>query len=228
MTTGLHWSEEVPYDHPENDEVQMTYSQDPVKYVLSKPLKKKPGKKFNYNGGTTQVLAEIIVRSSKIPLDQFAKENLFDPLGIVNFEWSKYSVWNGADVFAAASGLRLTSRDMMKIGLLYRNKGYWNKRQIISSKWVRESFAERIEFSSAVAEGNDAYGYQFWMWSDLILDNKFKMIAARGNGGQNIYLDLKNDIIIVTTAGNYNKWDIINDPYVLLRDEIYPLILAKK
>ena len=53
------------------------------------------------------------------------------------------------------------------------------------------------------------------------------MIAAIGNGGQNIYLDLKNDIIVVTTAGNYNKWDIKNDPYALLRNEIYPLILNK-
>jgi hypothetical protein len=63
------------------------------------------------------------------------------------------------------------------------------------------------------------------MWPDQILDNNFKMIAAMGNGGQNIFWDLKNDIIVVTTAGNYNKWDIKNDPYMLLRNEIYPSLL---
>ena len=228
MTTGLDWNEDVPYNNPENDEVLMTYSQDPIKYVFSQSLAVLPGEKFNYSGGATQVLAEIIVRSSKTPLDQFVQEHLFNPLGIKKFEWTKYSVWKGADEFAAAGGLRLTSRDLMKIGLLYRNKGKWNNLQVLPEEWINESFKKRIEFPSTVADGNDAYGYQFWMWPDFILNNEFKMIAAIGNGGQNIYWDLKNDIIVVTTAGNYNKWDIKNDPYALLRNEIYPLILNSK
>ncbi len=227
MTTGLSWNENVPYDNPDNDEFRMTSSKDPVKYVLSQPLETKPGVKFNYNGGATQVLAEIIVRSSKTPLDKFVKEYLFDPLGIETFEWVKYSMWEGADTFAAASGLRLTSRDLMKIGLLYRNNGKWNGKQIIPSQWILESFSNKIEFPSNVTDGNDAYGYQFWMWPDSILNNEFKMVAANGNGGQNIFWDLKNDIIVVTKAGNYNKWDSKNDPYALLRNEIYPLILKK-
>lgn len=228
MTTGIEWKEDVPYDHAENGEYQMTHSEVPVEYVLSRPLGSAPGEKFNYNGGTTQVLAKIIERVSSTRLDQFATENLFGPLGIERFEWSKYSVWEGSDEFAASSGLRLTSQDLMKIGLLYRNKGYWKGDQIISAEWVKESFTQRVKFPSAVTKGNDAYGYQFWMWAELMLDIPFKMIAARGNGGQNIYWDLKNDIIVVTTAGNYNDWDVKKDPYVLLRDEIYPLILDKE
>jgi CubicO group peptidase (beta-lactamase class C family) len=225
MMTGLDWNEDLSYDNPENDEFKMTYSKDPVLFVLNKPLNHKSGETFNYNGGTTQVLAKIIERASKMPLDTFVKKYLFDPLEIEKFEWIKYSFWKGNDEFAAASGLRLTSRDMMKIGLLYGNEGKWNKRQVISSQWVKESFAQRIEFPSAIAEGNDAYGYQFWMWSDDILDNELKIVAAIGNGGQTIFWDLQNDIIVVTTSGNYNKWGIKNDPYALLRNEIYPLIL---
>lgn len=74
----------------------------------------------------------------------------------------------------------------------------------------------------------DAYGYQFWMWPENILNNKFKMIAAIGNGGQNIFWDLKNDIIVVSTAGNYNNWNTKSDPYALLRNEIYPITLNNK
>lgn len=228
MSTGLSWNEDVPYNNPENAETKMSSSENPVEYVLTQPLETKPGTKFNYSGGATQVLAEIVVRSSKTPLDEFVKEHLFDPLGIEKFEWTKYSVWKGADTFAAASGLRLTSRDLMKFGLLYRNKGNWNGKQIVPSQWVLESFSEKIEFPSKVANGNDAYGYQFWIWPDSILNNEFKMVAAIGNGGQNIYWDFKNDIIIVTTSGNYNTWDIKNDTYALLRNEIYPLILNDK
>lgn len=228
MTTGMKWSEEVPYDKPENDEVQMTYSPDPIQYVLSKPLKSSPGKKFNYNGGTTQVLAEIVARTSNNHIDQFAKQHLFDPLGIVHFEWSKYSVWEGSDAFSAASGLRLTSRDLMKLGLLFRNKGSWDGQQIISANWVQESFQQRIEFPSAITKSKDAYGYQFWMWRDQIMGNPVRMIAARGNGGQNIYWDLKNDIIVVSTAGNYNNWKIKKNAYILLLNDVYPVVLNKK
>ncbi|SFZ91858.1 CubicO group peptidase, beta-lactamase class C family [Flaviramulus basaltis] len=225
MSTGLIWNEDVPYDNPKNNETQMSSSEDPIKYVLSQPLETKPGIKFNYNGGATQILADIIVRSSKTPLYKFVEKHLFNPLGISTFEWTKFSAWKGSDTYAAASGLRLTSRDLLKFGLLYRNNGKWNGKQIIPSEWITESFSEKIEFPSRVADGNDAYGYQFWMWPDSILNNNFKMIAAIGNGGQNIYWDLKNDIIVVTTAGNYNKWDLKNDAYALLRNEIYPLIL---
>ncbi len=225
MATGLSWNENIPYDNPQNDEIQMSSSENPVEYVLSRPLETRPGIKFNYNGGATQVLSEIIVRSSKMSLDKFVKDYLFDPLGIKSFEWTKYSAWKGSDTYAAASGLRLTSRDLLKFGLLYRNNGKWNALQIVPSNWVRESFYEKIEFPSNVASGNEAYGYQFWIWRDSILNEEFQMIAAIGNGGQNIFWDLKNDIIVVTTAGNYNKWDIKNNPYALLRNEIYPIIL---
>jgi len=225
MTTGLSWNENVPYNNPENDEIQMTYKVDPIRYVLEKQLDTIPGKKFNYNGGATQVLAEIIERSSNTSLDKFVKNHLLIPLGIEHYQWTKYSVWGGSDKFAAAGGLRLTSRDLMKFGLLYRNKGMWNKKQVIPKDWISESFDPKIEYPSEVTEGIEWYGYQFWIWPDQFQDDEFIMNAALGNGDQNIFWDLKNDVIIVTTAGNYNKWDISNDSYTLLKEHIYPLVL---
>ena len=53
------------------------------------------------------------------------------------------------------------------------------------------------------------------------------MVAAIGNGGQNIFWDLKNDLIVVTTAGNYNNRSIKNDPYALLKNEVYPIVFYK-
>ena len=224
MTTGLQWNERVPYDHPENDEIQMTYSDDPIQYVFSKRLENNPGTTFNYNGGATQVLAKIVEKTAGMPIDQFVKTRLFHPLGITGYEWNKFSAWNGADEFAAPSGLRLKSRDLLKIGLLYRNYGTWNDQEILTEKWVRESFSKKIEFPSDVTSGNDAYGFQFWMWPDNLLNTEIQIVAANGNGGQNIFWDLKNDLIIVTTAGNYNKWDIENDSYAILRKYIYPAL----
>lgn len=224
MTTGLEWNENYDYDNPDNDEIRMASDKNPIKFVLKKPLETSPGIKFNYNGGATQILAEIIERASKTSIDLFANAYLFMPLGIEKFEWNKFSKWNGADKFAAPSGLRLTSLDLMKIGLLYRNKGKWKDVQVLTQEWIVKSFTPQIEFPSNVAMGNDSYGYQFWIWNDFLLGKEISIVNANGNGGQNIYWDLENDIIIITTAGNYNNRDIENDTYAVLRNHIYPAI----
>ena len=118
MSSGLVWNEEVPYDNPQNSEIRMIRSSNPVEYVLSQPLEFQPGVSWKYNGGTTQLLAAIIEKATGKKVDQFAKEYLFQPLDIKQFEWAKYP---DTDQPAAASGLRLRPRDLVKFGLLYSN-----------------------------------------------------------------------------------------------------------
>ncbi|HZI54530.1 MAG TPA: serine hydrolase, partial [Chitinophagaceae bacterium] len=74
MSSGLVWNEEVPYDNPENSEIKMIRSPNPVEYVLSQPMNAAPGKVWKYNGGTTQLLAAIIEKTTGKKIDQFAKE----------------------------------------------------------------------------------------------------------------------------------------------------------
>lgn len=224
MTTGLDWNERIPYTSGENDEVQLSNSKNPIEYILSKDLVDSTERLFNYNGGATQVLAHIIEKTSNIPIDEFAKKHLFSPMGINNFEWQKY---HGSGKISAASGLRLTSRGLLKIGLLYRSKGLWDGQQIISRKWVEDSFKKHVTYPSMYYDGDDYYGYQFWIWDDKIGNQEFKVVSANGNGDQNIYWDIKNDLIIVNTAGNYNNWDIENTFYNLVKNEIYPLLGLK-
>jgi hypothetical protein len=38
MTSGLKWNEEVPYDNPENSEIQMINSRDGIGFILSSEL----------------------------------------------------------------------------------------------------------------------------------------------------------------------------------------------
>ncbi len=221
MTTGLDWKEDIPYSDPENDELQMYYAENPVEYVLSKAVVDYIGTAFNYCGGATQVLAKIVEKSSGTPILEFVRIHLFEPLGIDHFEWNEYP---GSGEIGAASGLRITSRDLLKIGMLYRNKGQWNGEHLLPEQWVEDSFARQVSFPSPVYDGDDYYGYQFWIWDDAVGDVSFEIVSATGNGDQHIYWDTKNDIMIITTAGNYNQWDIRNNSAALYKSEIYPLI----
>ena len=220
MSSGLVWNEEVPYDNPENSEIRMIRSSNPVEYVLSQPLEFPPGQVWKYNGGTTQLLAAIIEKATGKKVDQFANEYLFQPLDIKQFEWAKYP---GTDLPAAASGLRLSSRALLKFGLLYSNGGKWKDKEIVPEKWVEESFQSHVQ-----RPGGGSYGYQFWLWQDTINKRATPFVACVGNGDQRILFDKTNDLLVVTTAGNYNKWTIKKNANALVKEYVYPALINNK
>jgi CubicO group peptidase (beta-lactamase class C family) len=218
MSSGLEWNENIPYTDPANSEIQMDNSDDPIRYVLSRPLVATPGTTWNYNGGCTQVLAAILFKVSGMEADSFANHYLFKPLGISRFFWTKLTMKSGQkSVPAAASGLRLRSRDMVKIGLLYMQAGQWNRRQIISEEWAKKSHTPHVS-----RPDGGGYGYQFWTWTMPVNNTPTSLAVAVGNGDQRIYFDHQHDLMVVITAGNYNLWTIKKNANALLEEYIYP------
>ncbi|MFT3824306.1 MAG: serine hydrolase [Chitinophagaceae bacterium] len=217
MTSGLVWNEDIPYTNPENSEVRMIGSKDPIGFVLSQPMDAVPGKVWKYNGGNTQLLAAIIEKVSGLKIDQFALDYLFKPLGITSYDWNKYP---GTSLPAAASGLRLRSRDMLKFGLLYSNSGVWNGRQVVPASWVQESSQFQVARNGQREGGG--YGYQFWVFVSQRSLVQLQLVTAVGNGDQRIFMDNDRKLVIVVTAGNYNLWDIKKGSDALLHDYIYP------
>ncbi|MEM8927225.1 MAG: serine hydrolase [Bacteroidota bacterium] len=220
MTTGMEWNEDVPYTDPSNSEIQMTNAQDPIAFILSRPILTKPGTVWGYNGGTTQLLASIIERNSGMNIHEFAKKHLFEPLGIVHSEWVNFP---GLQLPAAASGLRLRSRDLLKFGMLHTNGGKWKGRQILTSDWVKKSKQIFVNFGR---NNNVGYGYQFWIFkAETIAEGQNHLIpTCVGNGDQRIYLDEEHNMILVFTAGNYNRWDIRKNSEAILTNFIYPAL----
>jgi CubicO group peptidase (beta-lactamase class C family) len=217
MSSGLEWNEDIPYDNPQNSEMLMTASKDPLAYILSRPMTDLPGTTWKYNGGTTQLLAEIIKRVSGKSVAEFANENIFKKLGITEYEWVQFP---GTDSPIAASGLRLRPRDILKFGILYQNNGQWKREQVASQLWVDKSFASKVSRPE-----NGGYGYQFWVFNDTLQGKAMTWPAAVGNGDQRIFFDKKNDLLVVMTAGNYNKWDIKNNSFSILKKiyESFPM-----
>lgn len=224
MTSGLDWNENLPYTDPANSEIQMDKSADPILFVLSRKLVSEPGTQWNYNGGTTQVLAAIIKKASGVEVDEFAMKNLFSPLGISNFHWIKFEdSLRGSNVPLAAAGLRMRSRDMLKFGILYMNRGSWNHKEILTEAWVADSHKSQITRGD-LRSGKGGYGYQFWTFQKGYSTDTTEIATAVGNGDQRIFFDPKNELLVVITAGNYNQWTIKNNAAALLSNFIYPAV----
>ena len=87
MTSGLGWNENVPYDSVANTERPMNRSADPYRYALDRKVWNNPGEIWNYNGGCTMLLGAVLQKVTGKSLRDFAKEALFEPLGITDFDW---------------------------------------------------------------------------------------------------------------------------------------------
>lgn len=215
MSSGLAWDENRPYSDPENSEYLLNLMPYPYRYVLDQPVSAEPGIRWNYSGGDVALLGAIIQKTSQERLAEFAREKLFEPLGITDFEWLDMA--NGEA--AAASGLRLRPRDMARLGQLMLTGGVWNGKTIISGEWLRHS--TRPRFATETAH----YGYLWWIGSSAIGGTKVESFEAFGLGGQRIIVVPALDMVVIFTTGRYgisDGWKVTSE---LFDDFILPAVM---
>ena len=155
------------------------------------------------------ILTGILAKVTGQSVLDFARENLFAPLGIaveqnITFHNKKeqmafykatdMSVWaadpNGVN--AGGWGLTLSPMDMAKIGELIRNGGIYDGTRIVSEEWLRESTSEQSRW----AERDLPYGYLWWILAQE------HGCAAMGDGGNLIYISPDKNMV-VTIASHF-------------------------
>jgi CubicO group peptidase (beta-lactamase class C family) len=216
MRCGLAFDENTyPYNNPQNDAYKMINADDPIEFVLSKPLTDTPGTKFFYNTGTTNVLARIIEKESGMSFLDFSNQYLLKSLGGKDGDWLMMA--NGLPM--ASGGLSLRARELSKIGLLFLNDGIWEGRQIISKSWITDSQQERVNANNGFFQ-NSSYGYQWWITRFKVNGEFYKCFFAAGWGDQFMFIIPGLELIAEFNCGNYlvsPKVSIINllENYIL-------------
>jgi CubicO group peptidase (beta-lactamase class C family) len=213
MTMGTDWDEmTVPYSNPANSEIAMELAADRYRYVLERRNVGEPGKRWSYNGGATALLGRIIAQGTGKPLPDFAREVLFDPLGIGPTEW-----FAGRDgVHSAASGLRMTPRDLARIGMMVAGGGMAGERRVVPASWISRTT------EPVVAVDFWRFGYHWYVGDVEFGARRERCWGAFGNGGQRLWVLPSLQIAITITAGNYNTGDQWLPPARLL----YEVVLA--
>lgn len=208
MTMGTDWDEtSIPYSNPANGEIAMDMAPDRYRYILERRVIQEPGRHWNYSGGATALLARLIARGTGKPLHRFAREALFDPLGLGPTEW----LADGKGDPFAASGLRMAPRDLARIGMTMADGGMIDGRAVIPAAWIRQVTTDFVS-----VDEQRRYGYQ-WYLGDLAYGNPAGWAAAHlerwwgcfGEGGQRLFVLPNIKLAIAVTAGNYgteNQW----------------------
>ncbi len=185
MRTGMVWDEwSYPYGDPRNDTYHLFGSSDMIKHMLDLPMNASPGTRFTYNSGATMLLSGILESTTGRSTEDFAKDVLFNPLGIEDWQWDT-GLYD--DLTNTGWGLHLLPKDLVKIGSLFLEDG--QSQNIVSESWLNES----------TQNYGNRYGYQWWHYGPG------STISARGWGGQFIFINEERNVVIVTTGGNFQN-----------------------
>lgn len=131
---------------------------DYVGYMLKKEMKYAPGEKFVYSNADTHLCGCMVQRAVGTTLLKYAHDKIFAPLDMGFPAWET----DPDGVAFGGSGLYLDITEMMKLGILYLNKGEWNGKQIVSKEWVELAGSKQIP-TGHEAIWNSEYGFQFWL-----------------------------------------------------------------
>ena len=92
----------------------------------------------------------------------------------------------------------------MRFGQLYLNEGVWEGEQIVPAGWVQTSGQ-----TLADAGPEYDYGYQWWRFDDdnaIVTDLESNdLYFAWGFGGNFIFIVPHLDLVVVTTAENFEN-----------------------
>jgi len=208
MNSGLQWEEwGVSLGSIENDQIGIWFWEGgPINYALGRDLVAEPGTRFNYSGGDIQILVEILKNATGMQLDEFSGTYLFEPLGITSYDW--WLIFPSGEIHGAG-GLKLTPRDMIKIGAMMLNKGVWGNNRVVSEEWVKKCVTSFHGNHGIRIPGEDLgrVGYSYTWWTKN-MDNKgetIKWYTALGWGGQKISVLPELDMVIVFTGANYTS-----------------------
>ena len=198
MSSGLQWTELAgTYGSRSNDETRLWWELSPARYVLDRPLVDEPGTVWNYNGGHTVLLAEILEQRSARGLLDLARTDLFEPLGITHWEWRTGTHRRPL----AYGGLRLTPPDLLRLGQMVLAGGAWDGRQVVPAAWIAATLRPTI----TIGKGPFRYGHHWWDGTVQRGGRDVAWTAGIGNGGQRLYVVPELDLAVVLTAGAYGE-----------------------
>jgi CubicO group peptidase (beta-lactamase class C family) len=157
----------------------------------------KPGENFNYNNWDFNALGTIYRQTTGRTVFESLRDQLARPLQMQDYELATggYDVTEPMSVHPAYL-MRMSTRDMARIGLLMSRGGTWNGQQLVSRRWVDESTTAY----STIRPGS-GYGYMWWVGISDIYAAKLKfpgrVFLAVGNLGQYLVVDPVRDIVFV-------------------------------
>ncbi len=194
MASGVQWNE--TYTDPTSDRRELLESQiaqtpgGMLAVMSGLPRAAKPGSRWNYSTGETQVVAALVAAATGRSLADYLSEKIWAGYGME----SDASWWlespDGLEV--GGSGLSATLRDYGRFGLFLLNGGVVKGKKTLPDRWVEDASSPKVIGDSIVD-----YGYMLWpveAAKGTVHEGAFE---ALGIFGQTIYMNPREKVVIV-------------------------------
>ncbi len=191
MSSGSNWEED--YFNPFKITTEAYFTDDINKMMLDKVrIDEKPGQKFNYLSGDTQLMGMIITAATGKTLSEYMSDNFWKPMGA-----RKYALWSldkPGGMEKAFCCIHSNARDFARFGKLFEHWGNWEGNQILDTAYIKKSLTPRLKTTPY-------YGYSWWL-----SEYRGKKIAyMRGVLGQYVIIIPEDQLIIVRLGEKREK-----------------------
>ncbi|UOE38323.1 serine hydrolase domain-containing protein [Chryseobacterium oryzae] len=188
MESGLDWRED--YKNPFLPNAKAYYGKNLMDATFRRIFKEKPGERFEYQSGTTQLLGFAVRKAVNQTLASYLSEKFWIPLGMEhNAIWSTDSL--GMEKTYCC--IHATSRDFAKLGQLFLNDGQFEGKQLLDLDFINE-------MRKPTQKSEEIYGMGFW----INHDNPIKHYYFLGLQGQYIIIIPEHKMVIVRTGSYQN------------------------
>lgn len=181
------------------------------------------GEAFAYKTINTDVLGWVIARVTGRNVAQLMSERIWSRLGA---EQDAYFTVDSIGTPFAGGGLNTGLRDLARFGEMLRNDGRFNGQQIVPKAVVEDirRGADKQAFAKAGYDLLKGWSYRSMWW---VTDKEGGAFMARGVYGQRIYVDPKDELVIVRYASHPVAANSANDPVTLPAFEALARHLSK-
>lgn len=166
MVDGQQFNEIGVSSVTQHDSARMLFGEgrrDVAAFAAALPLVHPPGKRWNYNSGGVNLMADALGRlfapGVTAPAERRTRtaeamaRELFTPLGMT----SAQPQFDATGTFLGSALFYATARDYARFGLLYLRDGVWEGRRILPAGWVD------LARTGTRAEWGGRYGAGWWI-----------------------------------------------------------------
>ena len=192
--------------------------------TLSRPLIAEPGTVFDYRNPNSQLGGMIIEAATKRRYADYLSEKIWKPIGAKDaYVWLD----KAGGMPRTAGTLMARTEDWMRVGILLKDGGQFDGKQVVPTAWV--------ELMIAASTPNPNYGLQVWRANPYI-KQRFYNVAKQGAsvpaaeewidpdifffdgfGGQRVYISRAENLVIVRQGKARIDWDDSSLPNAVIR-----------
>jgi CubicO group peptidase (beta-lactamase class C family) len=199
------------------------------------PLFSPPGSAYAYWDSAMNQFAHVLTRIAGEPLEDLFERRIARPIGMdrSRWDWGDLGRVDGIVVNGGAGNLnrhvRISARELARLGHLFLNRGNWDGKQLIRADWVDAATSPQVPASlplkGAAIDGRGVYGFNWWR-NGLKADGQRKWpgappgtFAASGFNNNDMFVVREWKMVVVRLGLDQGAREIA--------DAVYGTFLAK-